>query len=252
MRRLLPDPGETTVAEQMAGFDPASLAPPERPYVFTNFAITVDGKATLGGVSGPIGTDADTAMLVGLRTVADAVMIGAGTMRAERYGRPVSNPEKRELRRARGLDPDPLMVIVATDLGRIPWDAPLFTEGEGRVLILVPAPATAPETATEVRVEAVGGGERADVGEAVARLRAEHGVRSLLCEGGPSLHAELLRAGALDEIFLTRAPAIGGGTGPGLFSGLEERRRELRLAWLLEHEGELFARYQVTHGAEPA
>ena len=51
-----------------------------------NFAATVDGRATIGGVSGPIGSDADTAMLVGLRTRFDAVMIGAGTMRAERYG----------------------------------------------------------------------------------------------------------------------------------------------------------------------
>ena len=53
-----------------------------------NFAATVDGRATIGGVSGPIGSEADTAMLAGLRTRFDAVMIGAGTMRAERYGRP--------------------------------------------------------------------------------------------------------------------------------------------------------------------
>ena len=56
-----------------------------------NFAATVDGRATIGGVSGPIGSAADTAMLVGLRTRFDAVMIGAGTMRAERYGRPVGD-----------------------------------------------------------------------------------------------------------------------------------------------------------------
>ena len=54
----------------------------------SNFAATVDGRATIGGVSGPIGSSADTAMLAGLRTRFDAVMIGAGTMRAERYGRP--------------------------------------------------------------------------------------------------------------------------------------------------------------------
>src|ERR1044072_8247853 len=50
-----------------------------------NFAATVDGRATIGGVSGPIGSETDTAMLVGLRSRFDAVMIGAGTMRAERY-----------------------------------------------------------------------------------------------------------------------------------------------------------------------
>ena len=65
-----------------------------------NFAVTVDGRATIAGVSGPIGSDADTAMLVGLRTRFDAVMIGAGTMRAERYG---ARPPESATPRALGL-----------------------------------------------------------------------------------------------------------------------------------------------------
>ena len=85
MRRLIPDPGETTVEEQLDSYRPWEQPREERPFVAMNFAATVDGRATIGGVSGPIGSDADTAMLVGLRTRFDAVMIGAGTMRAERY-----------------------------------------------------------------------------------------------------------------------------------------------------------------------
>ena len=247
MRRLLPEPGETSVPEQMAAFDPVSLAGPDRPYVFTNFALTVDGEATLEGVSGPIGTDADTAMLVGLRTVADAVMIGSGTMRAERYGRPVSDPAKRALRERRGLQPDPLMVILAGDLDRLPWDAPLFSNGEGRVLVIATGGGSPPPTNTPVEVERIADGSgRVDVAAALRHLREERGVRALLCEGGPSLHAELLQAGVLDEIFLTWAPAIGGGTGPRLFTGLPEGRRELALEWLLAEGDELFARYKVT------
>ncbi len=99
-----------------------------------NFAATVDGRATIGGVSGPIGSATDTAMLAGLRTRFDAVMIGAGTMRAERYGRLVADQEKRERRERLGLPHDPLMVIVSGRLD-LPWDAPLFTDGGGRVLI---------------------------------------------------------------------------------------------------------------------
>ena len=60
--------------------------------MITNFAITLDGRATLHGRSGAIGSDADTEMLVGLRTKVDAVMIGAGMLRAERYGRVVPIP----------------------------------------------------------------------------------------------------------------------------------------------------------------
>jgi riboflavin biosynthesis pyrimidine reductase len=86
MRRLLPDPAPTTVDEQLDSYRPWEHPHEERPFVAMNFAATVDGRATIAGVSGPIGSAADTAMLVGLRTRFDAVMIGAGTMRAERYG----------------------------------------------------------------------------------------------------------------------------------------------------------------------
>ena len=88
-------------------------------------------------------------MLVGLRTRVDAVMIGAGTMRAERYGRVVGDPAKREQRERDGLAPDPLMVIVSGRLD-LPWDAPLFTEGYGQVLIATVARAPDPP-ATKTR-----------------------------------------------------------------------------------------------------
>ena len=77
-------------------------------------------------------------------------------------------------------------------------------------------------------------------------LRTERGVRSLLCEGGPTLHAELVAAQLVDELFVTRAPRIAGGAGPGIFSGLEAGTRELELVWLFETGGELYARYRLT------
>lgn len=87
MRRLLPDPGPTTVERQLETYHPGESPRDDRPFVAMNFAATVDGRATIGGVSGPIGSETDTAMLVGLRQRFDALMIGAGTMRAERYGK---------------------------------------------------------------------------------------------------------------------------------------------------------------------
>lgn len=85
MRRLLPDPGPISISEQLEAYRPWEEAPAERPLVGMNFVTTVDGRATIEGRSGPIGSDTDTAMMVGLRSRFDAVMIGAGTMRAERY-----------------------------------------------------------------------------------------------------------------------------------------------------------------------
>jgi len=247
MRRLLPDLAETTAAEQLGALDLISLAHPARPYVVTNFALTLDGRATIEGRSGAIGSAADTAMLVGLRTRVDAVMIGAGTMRAERYGRVIGDPAKRERREREGLPHDPLMVIVSGRLD-LPWDAPLFTEGWGRILICTNSEAELPQTATPVRVSRHPDG--VDLAALLAELRRERGVRALLCEGGPRLHAQLLDAGLVDELFVTHAPKLAGGAGPGLVAGLAERERELELAWLLHEEesGELFARYIV--GAE--
>jgi riboflavin-specific deaminase-like protein len=244
VQRLLPDPGETTVAAQLEGLDLVAFAGEQRPHVITNFVLTLDGRATIGGRSGPIGSDADTEMLVGLRTRVDAVMIGAGTMRTERYGRLLGDPLKRAWRERTGLSQDPLMVIIS---GRfdLPWDAPLFTEPGARVLIFTASEARPPQTEATVRVVRHEGA--VDLAAALHHLRAERGVRALLCEGGPRVHAQLIEMGLVDELFVTHAPKLAGGEGPGLVAGLPEHERQLELAWLL-HEpetGELFARYRV-------
>jgi riboflavin biosynthesis pyrimidine reductase len=183
-------------------------------------------------------------MLVGLRTQVDAVMIGAGTMRAERYGRVVGDPAKREQRERDGFRHDPLMVIVSGRL-ELPWDAPLFTEGHGEILIATSATEDPP--VTETPVEIVRHPDGVDLGALFAHLRREQGVRALLCEGGPRLHGQLVDGGLVDELFVTHAPKIGGGVGPGLIAELEEAERPLEVGWLLAEPetGELFGRYLV-------
>jgi riboflavin biosynthesis pyrimidine reductase len=242
LRRLLPDRGESSVEEAIGALDFVAEAHDDRPYLVTNFALTIDGRATLSGRSGPIGSATDTAMLVGLRTTVDAVMIGAGTMRAERYGRPVGDPAKRERREREGLSHDPLMCLVSGSLD-LPWDAELFTCGEGSVVIFTASPEEPPPTATPVHCERYEG--TVDLVAAMRYLRREREVRALLCEGGPHVHAQLIEAGLVDELFVTHAPKLGGGEGPHLVSGLPERERPLDVAWLLEEDGELFARYRV-------
>jgi riboflavin-specific deaminase-like protein len=239
MRRLLPDPGPTTVDEQLETYRPWEQPREERPLVAMNFAATVDGRATIAGVSGPIGSDADTTMLAQLRTRFDAVMIGAGTMRAERYGRLAKKQETRERRERLGLPPEPLMVIVSGRLD-LPWDAPLFTEG-GPVLIFTASAADPPEVATSLEI--VRHRDFVDIVAALRYLRHEHGIRALLCEGGPGLHGELEGGGLVDELFLTIAPKLSGGEAPRIVEGELPSVVELDLAWLLEEQGELFARY---------
>jgi riboflavin biosynthesis pyrimidine reductase len=224
MRRLLPDPGPTSVSEQLEAYRPWEEAPEERPLVGMNFVATIDGRATIAGRSGPIGSDADTAMLVGLRRRFEAVMIGAGTMRAERYG-----PMK------------PLLVLVSGRLD-LPWDAPIFTEDGGEALIFTASETEPPETAATVEVVRHEGA--VNLLEALRHLRRERGIRALLSEGGPHLHAQMQADGLVDDLFLTIAPKLSGGEAPRILEGSLPGVAGLELAWLLEEDGELFARYR--------
>lgn len=250
IERLLPEPGSTSIAAQLNGYEPVEKAHEDRPYVAMNFAVTLDGRAAIEGRSGPIGSEIDSAMLVRLRTRFDAVMIGAGTMRAERYGRIIRDPQLRAWRERVGLPHDPLAVIISAGLD-LPWDAPLFTSGGGRVLIFTSSDARPPETATSLRtvqlptVEPPDGEGRGgvDVAEALRYLRQERGVRAVLCEGGPHIHHQLQAAGVVDELFITLGSQLTGGDAPRLTEGPFFGPRQAELAWLLRHENELLARY---------
>lgn len=223
MRRLLPDPGPTTISEQLETYRPWEESHDDRPLVGMNFVATLDGRATIEGRSGPIGSEADTAMLVGLRTRFEAVMIGAGTMRVERYG-----PMK------------PLMVIVSGRLD-LPWDAPLFSES-GEVLLFTATETEPPETGASLEVVRHEGA--VNLTEALRYIRQERGIRALLSEGGPHLHAQMQADGLVDDLFLTIAPKLSGGGAPRIVEGSLPGVAELELAWLLEEDGELFARYR--------
>lgn len=185
MRRLMPDPGETSISEQLESYRPGEDAPAERPFVAMNFVATLDGRATIDGRSGAIGSRTDTAMMTGLRERFDAVMVGAGTKRIERY------------------------------------------EGLGKRLVVV-------------RSE---NGKPADLPALLGSLR-EDGVRAVMCEGGPTLHGSLQAEGLVDELFLTISPKLADGTGPRILEGALPEVVEMELAWLLEEDGELFARYR--------
>jgi riboflavin biosynthesis pyrimidine reductase len=217
-------------------------APPERPYVVANFVSTADGKATAEGRTAKLGGEGDRAVFRLLRTQVDAVLAGTGTLRAERYGAPVRNPRMLEIRAAEGREAQPLVVVISRR-GDVPFDIPLFADARSRVALYVPPEAEVPEVEAEVirhDLSADGDG----LGAVVRSLRAEHGVRALLCEGGPILFDAMLAEGLVDELFLTLAPTLVGGgelgitSGPGLPGLLP-----LRLIWVLEYESNLFVRY---------
>ena len=242
-RRLHPEPGEfpdaAAVVEDLRLKEAAHL---DRPYLVLNMVTTADGRATIGGRSGPIGNAADQDLFHALRTRVDAVMVGAGTLRAERYGRLVRRPERRVARERAGLAPDPLAVVVSGRLD-LPEDLPLLHDPEQEVLVATFSDRELPEAEHIEYLRS--DGESVDMPRLLSVLR-ERGIRSVLCEGGPTLNAELLHAHAVDEIFHCLAPKIAGEPdAPTLVSGVLHVAIELELISLLENESHLFARYRV-------
>jgi riboflavin biosynthesis pyrimidine reductase len=246
LRRLLPEPGELTADELMQELRPWEIAPPARPirpHVAVNMVQTCDGRASVHGRTGPISSLADRQIFHGLRTRVDAVMVGAGTLRVERYGRLVPDAARREQRRAAGLEPDPLAIVVSGSLD-LPADLPLLQDPPSRVVIVTAAQHSLAGLRAQVeylRWPAV------DLPGALAQLRDGYGVRAILCEGGPHLNASLLAQGLMDELFLTTVPVLAGAAGAlSIMDGAPlQAPLALTLRWMLAHEGELFARYAI-------
>jgi len=243
-----------------------SPAAQARPRVLLNMVSTLDGRATLGGRSGAIGGPADRELFHALRTVVDAVMVGGGTLRAERYRRLVRKDSARELRRARGLSEEPLACIVS---GRLALDAdiPILADPQARVAVLTSSQASlsasqqpansadgdrehAPRIEAHIDYIRASAEGRLDLPGALAQLRERFDIGTVLCEGGPHLNTQLLAAGLVDELFLSLAPTLAGGDASGealrILAGMDlEPPRELELLSVSEHDSHLFLRYSV-------
>jgi len=244
-RRLHPDAATVDSAELLGNLGLAARAHDERPWVVTNFASTADGRATVDGRSGAIGDDGDMEVFRRLRTQVDALLIGTRTLAIEHYGRAVRRPELRAARAAIGLAPEPLVATVSRS-GELPLEIPLFREPEAQVVVFTASDVPEPVCAASVTLVRLDPAELT-LTNALRRLRAEHGVRSLLCEGGPTLMGALLHERLVDELFLTLAPQLaGGGSGPTISSGPPlADPAALELVWTLERAGSLYLRYAL-------
>jgi riboflavin biosynthesis pyrimidine reductase len=243
--RLHPDPATVDGAELLGDLRLQERAHAERPWVVTNFATTADGRATIDGRSGAIGDDGDMEVFRRLRTQVDALLIGTRTLGIERYGRTVRRPQLRAARIALGLAPEPL-VATLTRSGELPLEIPLFQEPEADVVVFGPTATPQPDCPACVTVVRLDPAELT-LTSALRHLRAERGVRALLCEGGPTLMGALLHERLVDELFLTLAPQLaGGGSGPTIASGPAlADPAALELVWALERAGSLYLRYGV-------
>jgi riboflavin-specific deaminase-like protein len=244
-KRLVPESGTLSVIDVASALRHEADPPPDRPYLALNMVATADGRITIGGRSGPIGNEHDRALFHELRAQVDAVMVGAGTLRTERYGRIVKDPERRARRAAAGLAEDPLAIVVCGSLQLDPG-LPLLQDPDSRVAVITTSDGEI--EGTRARMDYV----RTDAGEAkvplapAMRALRERGVETVLCEGGAMLNGALLAEGLVDELHLVIASKLAGGAGPGVVGGPQlEPTAEMRLVSALEAGGDLFLRYRV-------
>jgi riboflavin-specific deaminase-like protein len=251
VRRLLPEPdtAERPVAEAYADIVLPAPAAGRRAHVAIGMVASVDGAASVQGRSGALGGEADGVAFRALRAACDAIVVGAGTVRAEDYGPPTGDAARRSRRTAAGLAPVPRLVVVSGSLS-IPTDARVLSDPDNPPLVVG---ATAAQAADPGRVAALADvaevvlleGDRVEPAALVALL-ADRGLARLLVEGGPSLNAQLLAAGVVDEVFLTLAPVLAGETAHRIVQGaLPDPPLALALTSVLHHEGELLLRYAV-------
>lgn len=188
-------------------------SPLTRPWIRVNFVSSIDGAVSADGVSAGLGTPADKRVFEVLRAAADAVVVGAGTVRSENYGGVSLPASVRARRTASAQAPVPPIVVVTASASLDP-DSRLFTDTEVAPMIItsVSAPADARR-----RLEEAGGLVVALETESVttagvkAALDAA-GYRRILLEGGPGLFGTFLDDDAVDEVCLTTSPMVVGGS----------------------------------------
>ena len=232
MRLLLPEHRALAAGDLLDLYDPG-----DAPSVRAGFVVTADGGIAHDGTSRTLQTPADQTAFHALRAVADAVVVGAGTARAEDYGPVRPRPDGAAWRARRGLPAQPPLVLVSRSLDLDPA-ARCFA---GPAVVVTCAAARGRDRFPDV---VVAGDDEVDLAEAVRRLAAR-GLTRLLCEGGPRLLTAALGAGVVDELCLTLTPLLVG-TAPTLLTAPQDPPVALDLAHLVDGgDGVLLARYRV-------
>ncbi|WP_165314338.1 pyrimidine reductase family protein [Agromyces protaetiae] len=219
------------------------------PCVRMNFVSSLDGAVTIDGRSGGLGDAADRLALCVIRTLADVVLVGAGTVRAEGYGGVEVGADASAWRVTHGLEPQPRIAVVSRDLDLDPAH-PFFAEAVTRPILVTCAGDAGDSGARAGRLASleavadvlVAGEQLVDLSAALDAL-ADQGLRQVLCEGGPHLFGALLEADLVDELCLSLSPLLVGGAAGRIVQGASEASRAMRLVHAIPAGDLLLLRY---------
>ncbi len=216
MQRIFPTEAGGQPVTVREAYDVARSRPPERPWVGLCMVAGLDGSTVVDSRSAALSNPVDTEVLLTLRSLAQVLIVGAATVRAEGYKKPRGDTR----------------VGIVTRTANVDTSTPLFTSGAGFLIL--------PDDGPNVPVDAVRAGRgEVDLAAALRQIDADF----VQCEGGATLNAAMFAADVVDELNLTISPQISGGSGPRLTSGAPDLRMPMRLAHVLEDDGFLFTRY---------
>lgn len=239
MPRQSPDNAEAHPTE--------AYAYPPGPWLRANMVSSADGAATVDGRAKGLSSEPDRRLLQLLRGLADVILVGAGTVRRERYGAAPAKEEWQPLRRAAGqTTAAPALAVLSRTLDLDPESA-LFAAAQPGARTIVLTTASAPtdrrRSLDKVAEVIVAGEQAVDLNRAVAELTGR-GHSRLLTEGGPHVLAEIVAAGLLDELCLTLSPLLTAGDAQRILNGASlPDSTHLELAHILEEDSNLFLRY---------
>jgi riboflavin biosynthesis pyrimidine reductase len=211
----------------------------DRPWVRTNFVSTLDGAAYAGdGKSGSLGGPVDKDVFALLRSLADVIIVGAGTARTEGYEPVHADEVDAELRARLGLAPVPPIAVVSRRL-----DIPEAMVDEGQLVITSADALPAALDTLRASMEVLALGEGQIDWSAVLDVLAERGLHRVLCEGGPSLHGELVSLDLVDELCLTIAPVMSSGAAPRIAHSPSFVEHSMQLGHVFDADGVLLTRW---------
>jgi riboflavin biosynthesis pyrimidine reductase len=242
VRRILPIADGEELTED--GLVEAYAPDRSRPAVRINFVTSLDGAVQVDGYSRGLSGDADRKVFGILRRHADAVMVGAGTLRHEGYRAVRMRDDIRAWRQRNGLQQNPTLVVVSAALDLDPT-SPTFTEAPVRPVVLTHAGADDAKRAAlaETADVVICGESVVDLVRGLDELR-ERGLDQVLCEGGPHLFGALLAADLVDELCLTVSPLLAGpGSGRIIAGSVGPAPHPLVPVQIIEADGALLTRY---------
>lgn len=225
------------------------------PRLRVNFIASIDGAATHDGVSGPLNDEHDKLVFDTLRMLADVVVVGAGTVRAEGYGGLRLTDAEAQWRLANGLPEQPRFAIVTSTVNLAP-EMGAFADAPVRPLVITHARPAVGSLTTDGRARderlaslarvadvVLCGEVGVDPATMVAELTAR-GLPQILCEGGPHLLGSLIETDTVDEVCLTIAPVLEGGSAMRITAGGAQTTRAMGLVGLFTAGDMLFLRYE--------